>query len=106
MPEASNIAPLTSQERALALSELSGWEYDQGRRAFFRTIRLTDFGEAIGLMMRIAVEAEKADHHPEWTNLYNRLEIWLTTHDAGNVSQRDVRLARIINGYCRQTGEG
>lgn len=99
MAEPSNIAPLTLDERVLALVELSGWEYDQCRRAFYRMIRLTDFAEAVGLMMRIAVEAEKADHHPEWTNVYNRLEIWLTTHDAGDVSQRDIELARIINSF-------
>lgn len=106
MSDATTIAPLTQEERALALAEVPGWVYDHERRAFYRAIRLTDFAEAIGLMMRIAVEAEKADHHPEWTNVYNRLEIWLTTHDAGDVSQRDVRLARIINGFCLQNGDG
>lgn len=89
--------PLTPQERTLALAELSSWEYDQRRRAFYREIRLADFAEAMGLMMRIAIEAEKADHHPEWTNVYNRLEIWLTTHDAGDVSLRDIELARVVD---------
>lgn len=93
------IAPLTVQQRAAALATLPGWCYDPARRAFHRALKLADFAEAMGLMMRIAVLAEKADHHPEWTNVYNRLEIWLTTHDAGDVSQRDIDLARAIDGF-------
>jgi 4a-hydroxytetrahydrobiopterin dehydratase len=92
------VSPLTIEQRTSALAELTAWSYDAGRRAFYRKVTLRDFSEAIGLMMRVALEAEKADHHPEWTNVYNRLEIWLTTHDAGDVSERDVRLAKVIDG--------
>lgn len=95
------IEPLTPEERATALSELPDWTYDPARRAFHRQFLLADFGEAIGLMMRIAIKAEKADHHPEWFNVYNRLEIWLTTHDAGDVSSRDLGLARMIDRMAR-----
>ncbi|WP_347302503.1 4a-hydroxytetrahydrobiopterin dehydratase [Croceibacterium sp. TMG7-5b_MA50] len=94
MPE---VTPLSPAERAAALADLAGWTYDAGRKAFYRKLVLRDFAEAMGLMMRIAVHAEKADHHPEWSNVYNRLEIWLTTHDAGDVSVRDVALAQVID---------
>lgn len=93
------IAELTTQERDAALQSLTGWTFDAARNALFREITGTDFVETFALMTRIALEAEKADHHPEWSNVYNRLSIWLTTHDAGGVSERDVRLAGIINGF-------
>lgn len=100
--KADMIRPLTLDERANALSELREWSYDAGRLALYREFRLTDFSEAFGLMVRIALEAEKADHHPEWANVYNRLQIWLTTHDAGGVSLRDVALARVIDGFVAE----
>ena len=91
------IAQLTEDERTQALADLPNWTYDNDRGALFRHLELADFSAAIGLMMRIAIEAEKADHHPEWANVYNRIDIWLTTHDTGGVSERDVRLARAID---------
>lgn len=94
------IEALTDENRIAALSELSSWIYDPERRAFHRQLLLADFSETIGLMMRIAIEAEKTNHHPEWFNVYNRLDIWLTTHDAGGVSARDVRLARFIDSLA------
>ena len=93
------IAPLTSEQRENALRTLPAWTYDAARKAFFREILVGDFVAAFGLMTRIALEAEKADHHPEWANVYNRLSIWLTTHDAGDVSERDLRLATIVDGF-------
>ena len=81
------------------LSKLSGWSCDPARDALFREIRLKDFSETFALMTRIALAAEQADHHPEWSNVYNRLSIWLTTHDAGGVSERDFALAALINGF-------
>lgn len=94
------ISALTPDERTEALAALPDWRHDAERLALYRELRLQDFSEAIGLMVRIAIEAEKADHHPEWTNVYNRLQIWLTTHDAGGVSSRDVALAHIIDRFA------
>lgn len=94
------IEALTEPARARALAELPHWTYDGERRALYRKFLLADFTEAMGLMTRIALHAEKADHHPEWFNVYNRLEIWLTTHDAGGVSDRDLHMARLIDGIA------
>ncbi|MET0239241.1 MAG: 4a-hydroxytetrahydrobiopterin dehydratase [Sphingobium sp.] len=89
--------PLSPDERDAALATLPEWTYDADRDALYRQFKLKDFSAAFGLMTRIALEAEKADHHPEWSNVYNRLQIWLTTHDAGGVSKRDVALAEKID---------
>lgn len=95
------IPALDDAARGEALAELSDWTYDAGRKALFREIVLPGFAEAFGLMTAIAIEAEKADHHPEWSNVYNRISIWLTTHDAGGVTTRDVALARRIDSLVR-----
>lgn len=79
------------------LCAVPGWTLDSARGALHRQLRLKDFSAAFALMTRIALAAEKADHHPEWSNVYNRLDIWLTTHDAGGISERDFALARAIN---------
>ncbi len=84
---------------AAELAAFPGWTHDRERNALYRHIRLADFAETFALMTRIAIVAEKADHHPEWSNVYNRLDIWLTTHDAGGISERDLSLAREINGF-------
>jgi 4a-hydroxytetrahydrobiopterin dehydratase len=94
------ITALTGTERAEALADLPAWTYDSERQALHRQFTLNDFSQAFGLVMRIAFEAEKTDHHPEWSNIYNRLYIWLTTHDAGGVSARDVDMARAINNLA------
>lgn len=92
------IAALTKREIEIALDALPGWTHDETRNALYRSIEVADFSVALGMMMRIGLEAEKADHHPEWHNVYNRIQIWLTTHDAGNaISARDIALARAIN---------
>jgi 4a-hydroxytetrahydrobiopterin dehydratase len=101
MFEVHMITPLSNEQLTNALIELDHWVYDKDRKALYRAVRLTDFSEAIGLMVRIALEAEKADHHPEWTNVYNRVQIWLTTHDAGDVSERDISLARVIDALLK-----
>jgi 4a-hydroxytetrahydrobiopterin dehydratase len=95
-----SIASLTPEQRQDALQTLPSWTYDGTRKAFFREIVLEDFVAAFGLMTRVALEAEKADHHPEWANVYNRVSIWLTTHDAGDVSERDLHLATIIDRFA------
>ena len=88
---------LTDAERNAALARLSGWSLRGDGLAIERTFRFADFGEAFSFMTRVALAAEKADHHPEWFNVWNRVEITLTTHDAGGLSARDVELAEAID---------
>ena len=91
------IAKLTPAERDAALARLTGWTLRDDGLAICRSLRFGDFAEAFGFMTRIAILAEKADHHPEWFNVYNRVDITLTTHDAGGLSQRDIALAEAID---------
>lgn len=88
---------LTDQERAQALLELPGWTHEPGRDALVRTFAFADFVTAFAFMTAVALEAEKADHHPEWSNVYGRVAIVLTTHDAGGLSERDAKLAARIS---------
>lgn len=90
------ISRLTDPERAAAMATLPGWTVRADGLAIMRTFGFADFSEAFGFMTRVALLAEKSDHHPEWFNVYNRVEITLTTHDAGGISQRDVKMARAI----------
>jgi len=92
------VEPLSEAERADALDGLADWDYDEARDAITRSFTFADFSEAFAFMTRVALLAEKADHHPEWSNVWNRVEILLSTHDAGGLSARDVRLARAIDG--------
>jgi 4a-hydroxytetrahydrobiopterin dehydratase len=92
------IEPLSEEDRAEALDALDEWDYDEARDAITRTITFADFSEAFAFMTRVALLAEKADHHPEWSNVWNRVEILLTTHDAGGLSHRDVDMAEAIDG--------
>lgn len=84
---------LTGAARAAALAELSGWSEVEGRDAIARTFVFRDFNEAFGFMTRVALEAEKRDHHPEWRNVYKTVEVVLATHDAGGVTVRVIALA-------------
>ncbi|TCM18060.1 4a-hydroxytetrahydrobiopterin dehydratase [Novosphingobium sp. PhB165] len=95
-----SIARLTDAERAQALETLPGWTLRDDGMAIVRTLKFKDFNAAFGFMTRVAIEAEKRDHHPEWFNVYNRVEITLTTHDAGGLSERDVALAGFIDGIA------
>ncbi|MGE3932079.1 MAG: 4a-hydroxytetrahydrobiopterin dehydratase [Rhodospirillaceae bacterium] len=88
---------LTNPALKEALATLKGWERVPRRSAIRKTFRFRDFNEAFGFMGRIALMAEKMDHHPEWFNVYNRVEIVLSTHDAGGVSGKDIALARFID---------
>ncbi len=93
------VAQLTKDQRKAALAKLADWEYDVERDAISRSFKFADFTEAFAFMTRVALHAEKADHHPEWFNVYNKVDIVLTTHDAGEnggLSQRDVDLANVI----------
>ncbi len=91
------IAKLTEAERAALLPTLAGWTLDPARDGLRKTYKFADFPQAFAFMTRVAILAEKADHHPEWSNVWNRVEILLTTHDAGGLSMRDVELARGID---------
>ena len=93
---------LTGTARAEALSGLDGWSEVDDRDAISKMLRFRDFNEAFGFMARVALYAERADHHPEWFNVYNRVEVTLTTHDAGGVSEKDVALARFIDAAAGQ----
>jgi 4a-hydroxytetrahydrobiopterin dehydratase len=90
------IAKLDPAALTAALDGLAGWAPVEGRSALHKSFRFKDFGAAWGFMTRVALLAERQDHHPEWSNVWNRVEITLTTHDAGGVSERDIRLARAI----------
>jgi len=91
------MAKLEGPERKAALAALDGWSEVPGRNAITRSFKFNDFNEAFGFMTRVALEAEKADHHPEWFNVYNRVEVTLSTHDVGGVSKKDIVLAGFMN---------
>jgi 4a-hydroxytetrahydrobiopterin dehydratase len=79
------------------LAQLPGWAAAEGREAIVKTFRFADFNQAFGFMTRIALAAEKLDHHPEWFNVYNRVEVTLATHDAGGLTELDVTLAKAMD---------
>jgi len=93
------IARLTDTERDALLAELPEWQLREDGLAMVRTFRFGDFSEAWAFMNRVALYAEKADHHPEWFNVYNRVEVTLTTHDADGLSARDAAMARAMEGF-------
>jgi 4a-hydroxytetrahydrobiopterin dehydratase len=82
---------------AAALATLPGWSATPGRDAIAKSFRFADFNAAFGFMARVALVAEKMDHHPEWSNVYNKVDVVLTTHDAGGVTDKDVALARFMD---------
>jgi 4a-hydroxytetrahydrobiopterin dehydratase len=91
------IQTLTGAARAEALAALPGWTEREDRDAIARTLVFKDFSEAFSFMTRVALAAERLNHHPEWFNVWNRVDITLATHDAGGVTERDVALARLID---------
>lgn len=91
------VEQLSDAERADALDDLDDWDYDEARDAITRSFTFRDFNEAFGFMTRVALLAEKANHHPEWSNVWNRVDILLTTHDAGGLSGRDIEMAHAID---------
>jgi 4a-hydroxytetrahydrobiopterin dehydratase len=88
---------LTDAEREEALGRLLEWRYDLEAKAIRRAFVFADFSEAFAFMTRVALAAEKLDHHPDWSNVWNRVEIALTTHDTGGLTRRDLALARTID---------
>jgi 4a-hydroxytetrahydrobiopterin dehydratase len=95
---------LSAEARKQALRGLPGWAEMAGREAIGRTFTFKDFSQAFGFMARVALVAEKHDHHPEWKNVYKTVEVVLATHDAGGVTSRDVELAKAMNGIAGQMG--
>jgi 4a-hydroxytetrahydrobiopterin dehydratase len=92
MTPISKLSPETIEEK---LTGLEGWELKEGK--LYRQVKFDDFVEAFGFMSRVALLAEAANHHPEWSNVYNRVDIYLTTHDAGGLTDRDFKLATGID---------
>ncbi len=97
MPHPAKIDPLPEDARSRLPETLPGWRLLPDRDAIARDFKFKDFSAAWAFMARVALLAERHDHHPEWSNVYNRVSITLTTHDAGGLSERDVRLARAID---------
>jgi len=97
------VEKLTPNARRTALGDLHGWTDAENRDAICRSFRFKDFNAAFGFMTRVALMAEKMDHHPEWFNVYNRVEVTLATHDADGVTDRDIALARFMNATADAT---
>ena len=99
------IKKLDAAARADALKTLPQWRGVSGRDAIQRSFKFSDFNAAFGFMTRVALMAEKMDHHPEWFNVYNRVDVTLATHDCGGVSERDVKLALFMDKTAALTPE-
>ncbi|RJF77069.1 4a-hydroxytetrahydrobiopterin dehydratase [Rhodopseudomonas palustris] len=95
---------LSGADLRAALDDLPGWSEVSGRAAIARTFVFGDFNQAFGFMTRVALIAEKSDHHPEWRNVYKTVEVVLTTHDAGGVTVRDIALATAMNAIAGEFG--
>lgn len=87
-----------------ALKELDGWILSKDVKSIHKQLKFKNFNEAWGFMNRVALLAEKMDHHPEWFNVYNRVDITLTTHDADGISERDITMAQTIEAYLHHQG--
>jgi len=92
----------TALQAALAL--VPAWHFDAQRHAIRRCLRFADFNAAFGFMTRMALEAERRNHHPEWFNVYNRVDIVFTTHDAGGLTERDIDFARWVDTHAPAHG--
>lgn len=91
---------LSEQQSRQMLETLSGWEFSPDQNAIRQVFKFRDFNAAFAFMTRIALAAEKLDHHPEWSNVYNKVDITLTTHSAKGLTELDMRLAKLINDYA------
>jgi 4a-hydroxytetrahydrobiopterin dehydratase len=98
------VQKLTAERRAAALNALSAWSEVAGRDAIARSLKFKDFNTAFTFMTRVALKAERMDHHPEWFNVYNRVDVTLSTHDCGGLSERDVTLAAFIDANAELLG--
>ncbi|MFC6215497.1 4a-hydroxytetrahydrobiopterin dehydratase [Fodinicurvata halophila] len=94
---------LQGDARNSALADLPGWQEVEGRDAITKSYRFKSFNEAWGFMSRVAMAAEKMDHHPEWFNVYNLVEVTLSSHDAGGLTDRDIKLAQKMERFAART---
>jgi 4a-hydroxytetrahydrobiopterin dehydratase len=92
---------LSGEARSRALAGLDGWSEVKGRDAITKKFVFADFNTAFGFMTRVAMMAEKLDHHPEWSNVYKTVDVTLSTHDAGGLTERDVALAAAMDKFAR-----
>lgn len=90
---------LNAKTRAAAVKKLKGWTIVKGRDAITKKFQFANFNEAFGFMTRVALLADKMDHHPEWFNVYNKLEVTLSTHDAGGVTDNDIKMAKAMEKF-------
>lgn len=93
-------ARLTDAARTEALTNVSGWRLAEGREAIAKQFVFKDFNAAFGWMSRVAMLAEKLDHHPEWSNVHRTVDVVLTTHDAGGLTELDIRLAQAMDRFA------
>ena len=100
------VQKLEEDGRRAALEDLTDWSEDGTRGAITRSFKFRDFSEAFAFMARVALAAEQADHHPEWSNVWNKVDVLLTTHSAGGVTQKDVDLAKRIDAFAAQLALG
>ena len=91
---------LDAKNRAAAVKKLKGWKDVKGRDAITKKFEFENFNEAFGFMTRVALLADKMDHHPEWFNVYNKLDVTLSTHDAGGVTDNDIKMAKAMNDWA------
>jgi 4a-hydroxytetrahydrobiopterin dehydratase len=98
----ANCEKLAGVAREQAIAELDGWQEAAGRDAICKCFAFKDFNAAFGFMTRVALQAEKMDHHPEWFNVYKTVQVTLSTHDAGGVTNRDVKLAKAMDRLARE----
>src|SRR5665213_842055 len=96
------VQKLDPEDRATAMKRLAGWEKAKGRNAIAKTFVFADFNEAFGFMTRAALVAEKMNHHPDWSNLYKKVEVVLTTHEADGLTALDIKLAAAMNRIAGQ----
>jgi len=95
------VQKLTGSARAEALEALAGWREVESRDAITKSFQFADFSEAFGWMTRVALEAEKSNHHPEWCNVWNRVDVTLATHEAGGLTGRDIALAAVMDSLAK-----
>lgn len=102
MTMSNKIKPLTPSERKAALANLKGWQKVPKRNAITKQFIFADFAAAFAWMSHIAILAEADNHHPEWANIYNRVDVVLTTHDVKGVSMRDIKLAKLMDRHYKK----